>query len=132
MKCHVVALAFLFTGLVVAQTSAQDIGRPLESTTTMRFPRKLGLPVSHLLSREIAHPPASASLDIDWVQCPAEAEILGAMCGYVPVPLDRQHPDRAKIRIYFELYVHSNPGPAESAIMANPGGPGYLELQSAR
>jgi hypothetical protein len=41
------------------------------------------------------------------------------------VPLNRQHPDQAKIRIYFELYVHSNPGPAESAIMANPGGPGY-------
>jgi pimeloyl-ACP methyl ester carboxylesterase len=41
------------------------------------------------------------------------------------VPLDRQHPERAKILIYFELYVHSNSRPAESAIMANPGGPGY-------
>jgi len=51
--------------------------------------------------------------------------MLGAMCGYVPVPLDRQHAERSKILIYFELYVHSNSGPAQSAIMANPGGPGY-------
>jgi pimeloyl-ACP methyl ester carboxylesterase len=38
--------------------------------------------------------------------------------------LDREHPKGAKISIYFELYAHSSPGPAESAILANFGGPG--------
>ena len=65
-----------------------------------------------------------AAPDILWVQCPAEAQDLGAMCGKLPVPLDRQHPEKKKIKIYFELYLHTNPGPAESAILANPGGPG--------
>jgi pimeloyl-ACP methyl ester carboxylesterase len=46
------------------------------------------------------------------------------MCGKLPVPLDRQHPQGRKIKIYFELYLHTNSGPAESAILANPGGPG--------
>jgi pimeloyl-ACP methyl ester carboxylesterase len=46
------------------------------------------------------------------------------MCGTLPVPLDRRHPEREKIKIYFELYLHTNSGPAESAILANPGGPG--------
>jgi pimeloyl-ACP methyl ester carboxylesterase len=42
----------------------------------------------------------------------------------LPVPLDRRHPDGAKIKIYFEVYQHTNPGPAESAILLNTGGPG--------
>jgi hypothetical protein len=51
------------------------------------------------------------------------------MCGTLPVPLDRRHPDKKKIKIYFELYLHSNPGPAESAIIGNPGGPGLGTTQ---
>src|SRR6516162_4097222 len=58
------------------------------------------------------------------VQCQGNAQLLGAACGNLPVPLDRQHPAGAKIGIYFELYSHTNPGPAESAILVNPGGPG--------
>jgi pimeloyl-ACP methyl ester carboxylesterase len=46
------------------------------------------------------------------------------MCGTLPVPLDRRHLEGKKINIYFELYLHTNPGPAESAIIPNPGGPG--------
>jgi pimeloyl-ACP methyl ester carboxylesterase len=70
--------------------------------------------------------PAIASPEIIWVQCPAEATGLGpaVMCGNLPVPLDREHPLGAQIEIYFELYLHPNPGPAESAFFANPGGPG--------
>lgn len=67
---------------------------------------------------------ASASADVVWVQCPLEAQELGGLCGKLPVPLDRRHPDGAKIKIYFEGYLHTNPGPAVSAILANPGGPG--------
>jgi len=67
---------------------------------------------------------ATASSAITWVECPPEAQDLGAMCGTLPVPLDRRHPEKEKIKIYFELYLHTNPGPAESAILGNPGGPG--------
>jgi pimeloyl-ACP methyl ester carboxylesterase len=42
------------------------------------------------------------------------------------VPLERKHPREEKINIYFELYPHSNPGPAESAIIPNIGGPGVI------
>jgi pimeloyl-ACP methyl ester carboxylesterase len=66
----------------------------------------------------------TASPDIVWVQCPAPAQALGAMCGKLPVPLDRRNPQGQKIGIYFELYLHTNSGPAESAILLNPGGPG--------
>jgi pimeloyl-ACP methyl ester carboxylesterase len=40
------------------------------------------------------------------------------------VPLEWTKPEGAKIKIYFELYSHTNSGPAESAILMNPGGPG--------
>jgi len=72
---------------------------------------------------------ASASPDIQWVECPPEAQDLGAMCGTLPVPLDRRHPNGQKIDIYFELYLHTNPGPAESAIIGNAGGPGLGTTQ---
>jgi hypothetical protein len=68
--------------------------------------------------------PATASPEIIWVPCAPEAQSLGAACGKLPVPLDRRHPAGAKIEIYFELYLHTNPGPEESAILVNPGGPG--------
>src|ERR1700730_6300224 len=56
--------------------------------------------------------PASAASDVISTTCPPEA--VGAACGYVKVPLDRRHPVRKKIQIYFELYPHSGSGPAES------------------
>ena len=116
----------LCAGLILASTMhGQNLARASDFDATRHFPRKPHVPISLALRPHDPRPPATAAPDILWVQCPAEAEMLGAICGYVPVPLDRQHPDRGKIRIYFELYVHSNPGPAESAIMANPGGPGY-------
>lgn len=56
--------------------------------------------------------------------CPPDAIAAGASeCGYLPVPLHRDHPDGETINIYFEIYAHSNPGSAESAIVANAGGP---------
>lgn len=67
---------------------------------------------------------AATAADVVWIQCPPEAQKLGGLCGTLPVPLDRSHPDGTKIRIYFEVYLHTNPGPAVSAILANPGGPG--------
>jgi len=116
----------LCAGSILASTMhGQNLARASDFDATRHFPRKPHLPILLALRPHDPRPPATAAPDILWVQCPAEAKMLGAICGYVPVPLDRQNPDRGKIRIYFELYVHSNPGLAESAIMANPGGPGY-------
>jgi len=67
--------------------------------------------------------PASANFKaIIPTTCPPEAS--GAVCGYVKVPLDRSHPKQAQIPIYFELYPHTASGPAESAIVGDPGGGG--------
>lgn len=52
--------------------------------------------------------------------CP---EPTASLCGYLPVPLDRDNPGGAKINIYFEVYPHTNAGPAQSAILVNFGGP---------
>jgi len=90
-----------------------------KSPTRLSFPS----PAQQVLRR------ASPSPDIQWVECPPEAQDLGAMCGTLPMPLDRRHPDGQKIDIYFELYLHTNPSPAESAIIGNAGGPGLGTTQ---
>ena len=58
------------------------------------------------------------------VTCPPDAQAFGAACGNVYVPLDRTHRIPGMVPIYFELYVHSAPGGADSAILVNHGGPG--------
>jgi len=71
--------------------------------------------------------PAADSPDIIWVQCPAEAIGLdpAVTCGYLPVPMHRERPEKTeKIKIYFEVYPHTNAGQAASAILVNGGGPG--------
>ncbi|HXX60342.1 MAG TPA: alpha/beta fold hydrolase [Candidatus Sulfotelmatobacter sp.] len=54
----------------------------------------------------------------------------GAECGYVAVPLDRAHPARGVIQIHYELYHHTKPGPAQSAIVWAEGGPGESSIES--
>ena len=54
--------------------------------------------------------------------CPPDAD--GAVCGHVDVPLDRGDPLAGSISIHFELYLHTDPGQAKSAIIVNFGGPG--------
>jgi pimeloyl-ACP methyl ester carboxylesterase len=66
--------------------------------------------------------PSSASSVVVTDPCPPEAG--NAVCGHVDVPLDRRHPGAGTIPIAFWLYPHSEPGPAESVIMINWGGPG--------
>jgi pimeloyl-ACP methyl ester carboxylesterase len=65
-------------------------------------------------------PTANASATQD--PCPPQA--TGAVCGHVDVPLDRHNPAAGIIPIAFELYRHTRPGPAQSAIIVNFGGPG--------
>ena len=114
-------------------TSAQ-IAPPSKPRLTQRHSRNLGSQRSLPLRSQEPRLPAAVSPNIIWVQCPAEAQALGATCGTLPVPFDRDHPRRQMINIYFELYFHSNPGPAESAILLNPGGPGAgtTRLQGSR
>ena len=61
------------------------------------------------------------------VTCP---ESTASLCGYVPVPLDRKHPNGTKLQIYFEVYPNAGGRAAESAIMVNLGGPGPGTTQS--
>lgn len=77
------------------------------------------LPVQQNLAA-IAIPQAKVA-GVSPAACP---ESSASLCGFIPVPLDRSHPRGAQIQIYFELYPHTGPGPAQSAILANLGGPG--------
>ena len=49
----------------------------------------------------------------------------GGYCGTVRVPVDRAHPARGTLRLFFLFYRHRKPGPAHEAIMLSEGGPGY-------
>jgi pimeloyl-ACP methyl ester carboxylesterase len=67
--------------------------------------------------------PASASRVAEVDECP-RAAFPGAVCGHVDVPFARNNPSAGTIAIAFELYTHTDPGPAASAILVNWGGPG--------
>jgi pimeloyl-ACP methyl ester carboxylesterase len=64
-----------------------------------------------------------------WITCSPDAQAQGASCGKLSVPLDRLRPNGQQIEIYFERYGHTKPGPAESALVLNPGGPGTATTQ---
>jgi pimeloyl-ACP methyl ester carboxylesterase len=49
----------------------------------------------------------------------------GGQCGTLRVPLDRAHPRRATLTLFFLYYRHRRPGPTREAIMVSEGGPGY-------
>ena len=66
--------------------------------------------------------PASAGPSAIQDSCPPQA--AGAVCGHVDVPLDRADPAAALIPVAFELYPHTDSGPATSVIVVNFGGPG--------
>jgi pimeloyl-ACP methyl ester carboxylesterase len=125
--CLMTAVAVFLSVTTFAQISRtsgpprpRSVPRYLHKSPTRLF---LPSPEQQALRR------ATASSAITWVECPPEAQDLGAMCGTLPVLLDRRHPEGGKIDIYFELYLHANPGPAESAIIGNAGGPGLGTTQ---
>lgn len=80
------------------------------------------------LVKPLGAPRAALAANVTPVTCPEP----NSVCGYVQVPLDRKQPDGPKLSIYFEQYFHSNPGPAESAIMVNLGGPGIAMVAPYR
>src|SRR5438094_2807004 len=105
-------------GIFLSVTTSAQL-TPAHRPPTSRFvPQYLRRPSSQwalVTPEQQALRRATASPEIQWVQCSPEAQALGAMCGTLTVPLDRRHPEGKKIDIYFELYLHTNPGPAESA-----------------
>jgi pimeloyl-ACP methyl ester carboxylesterase len=74
------------------------------------------------LAGAMAAPATAAPPSVVPETCPAEAE--AADCGHVDVPFDRARPSAGTIPVAFERYRHTDPGPAESAIIFNFGGPG--------
>src|ERR1041385_1466234 len=91
---------------------------------SLRWRQRSKLPIQRPFSPPRRRHFALLPQNVNWQPCPAEAASFGASCGYVLVQLDRLRPHGEEIGIYFEVYGHSNTGPAESAIMANFGGPG--------
>jgi pimeloyl-ACP methyl ester carboxylesterase len=73
--------------------------------------------------RRPAQLPVSATSAAITSTCPPQV-FKGAICGHIDVPLDRTDPLAGTIAIAYELYAHTDPGPAESAILLNFGGPG--------
>ena len=132
MKRSVLLLLVVEAGLAMAVFGQAQVVVPPRARFPQHQPHKLR---QQGLTPLLAQPsllPAMATRDVIQVNCPVEAQALGAVCGYVPVPLHRDRPsgelhrDRPNgetINIYFEIYAHSNPGPAQSAIVPNAGGP---------
>jgi pimeloyl-ACP methyl ester carboxylesterase len=118
VKC--IAFALLILGSAGIPSSAQ-LPHPDNVRLRPRWQPKPSIPTAHTSPLVHRRPVAQ---NVTWSQCPPEADNLGASCGYVSVPLDRLRPHGEMIGIYFELNGHSNPGPAESAILINFGGPG--------
>ena len=116
-------IIFLAALLLIAASAHSQIARPSGIQLGPRFPRRLNLQNPFIQGAQASNLEATASPDILWVQCPPPAQALGASCGTLPVPLDHQDSDGQKISIYFELYSHTSPGPAVSAIIPNIGGP---------
>jgi pimeloyl-ACP methyl ester carboxylesterase len=125
----ILTLLLLMCFISTAWPQALKPTQPLNQNAQLpHFPRWAGLPQMPQPFERVgpAIAQASASEDVVWIQCPPEAESFGVpvKCGTLPVPLDREHPKQGTINIYFELYVHSGLGPAESAFLFNPGLPG--------
>jgi len=120
MKRNTLLPAVLVASLATALAQAQTV-----VPSRVRFPQHQPNRLSgQVLTPRTQSPRLATMVPPDLrVQCQPEADLLGATCGKLPVPLDRQRPAGAQIGIYFELY-HTNPGPAESAILVNTGGPG--------
>ena len=122
MKLIRVMLVFLFVAMtpkLVQGAQERAPSNPAKNRLTQRS--GLSRP-SVTLAGHAPTLPASASSDVVTAVCPSDA--VGAVCGYVNVPLDREHPKGPKIGIYFTLFLHSSAGAAQSAILMNLGGPG--------
>jgi pimeloyl-ACP methyl ester carboxylesterase len=123
MYRFVISIALLVTTLLVpsyAQMPRHNVSQIPGNT------RNLKLQPPRVQPSTTSHPAWAPAV----VPTPCPPDVQSATCGFVEVPLDREHPNGAKISIYFQLYPHSSPGPAESAILVNFGGPGVSTTQA--
>jgi pimeloyl-ACP methyl ester carboxylesterase len=121
----------LFTALALpVSVLAQRLPRHIKHSPPLQ--RTTGSLQGPLLQRAQTPRLSVASKNIVSVPCPPDAIALSpvAFCGYLPLPLERNHPNEEKINIYFEVYPHTNAGPAVSAIVPNFGGPGSATTSS--
>ena len=114
-----IAAFTLFPALVIPAARLAAQARQQQNNFVPRYTLRSRPQNSLPQGTKTAQLPATASPEVVWVQCPPEAQALGAMCGNLPVPLDRQHREGKTIEINFELYLHTNSGPAQSAILLN-------------
>jgi pimeloyl-ACP methyl ester carboxylesterase len=70
---------------------------------------------------------------IPWGPCSDPVLISAhAQCGFLSVPLDYQHPNRAQIQLAVSRVQHTSPAAQYQGVMlTNPGGPGASGLQLA-
>src|SRR5262245_13470640 len=119
-----VGLACLSSTSAAAEPRTHPFATHPQATRVQRVAGAHVLTSALPLTSTAARLPQNVSPDIVWVECSPDAQAFGALCGQLAVPLDRIRPNEAQINIYFEIYSHTNPGPAVSAILANAGGPG--------
>lgn len=108
--------------VVHAQTLPRNVQGPtmLHQHGLSQSPQQWHAPALHTSITPLAANSVAMASSIIPAACP---EPTASLCGYLPVPLDRDNPGGAKINIYFEVYPHANAGPAQSAILVNFGGP---------
>jgi pimeloyl-ACP methyl ester carboxylesterase len=128
MKCIGKLLLVLYVSAALAQAQT-----PRHAPDTPTFPRtplapQIARPQSQSL-RTLALPALKTAATVTPAACP---EPTASLCGFIPVPLDREHPNGTQIQIYFELYPHTGGGTAESAILVNFGGPGVATTIAER
>jgi pimeloyl-ACP methyl ester carboxylesterase len=127
MKSTSIPLLILVGGLTTGWTeaatvvSSAKIGSGIQHRPELAHRKQISSGKQRIAQTRV---PVSATKNAKWTTCQPEATDLGALCGTVDVPLDRDHPDQRTIAIYFELYTHAGTGVAESAILVNFGGPG--------
>jgi hypothetical protein len=123
MYRFVISIALLMTTLLVpsyAQMPGHNVSQIPRNTRNWKLQPPFVQPST------TPHPAWAPAV----VPTPCPPDVQGATCGFVKVPLDREQQRSAQISIYFQLYQHSSPGPAESAIVVNFGGPGVSMTQA--
>jgi pimeloyl-ACP methyl ester carboxylesterase len=124
------------TGLILATALAVALGVSLVSTASAQPRRGPTVePVAgphHNLGRVRGHAGDLSRLPSRFPSRPHgvrlfDCDVAGpeGRCGTLRVPLDRAHPARAKLTLFFLYYRHRDPGPSREAIMLSEGGPGF-------
>jgi pimeloyl-ACP methyl ester carboxylesterase len=120
-----VSLVILALALQAAPALAAAHHAPVDPPSPLVLRPGVGGAASVHASAGRAKPPQS----VGRVHLFACGEAPGGLCGRVRVPLDRAHPARGKVPIFFQYFRHRQPGPAREAILVTEGGPGLSVTQ---